>query len=134
MTAFSWLGGVLGRASAYDLAVNVPYALAFLLVSGEVAWIARRPGARRHAVVSSFATCWQVLEHTNMPVRFPSWFSAHVMTPAAHRQHHGRAGGAVNLGPVLTWWDRLAGTWVGPDCPPPLAYGLPTRPSANPAL
>jgi sterol desaturase/sphingolipid hydroxylase (fatty acid hydroxylase superfamily) len=257
VTPFSWLGRVLGRASAYDLAVNVPYALAFLLVSGEVAWIARRPGARRHAVVSSFATaagmaagalvvgvvytaalrglwqaaatvrleglarpwrdhpmiggaatfvawdasgwlyhlighrtrlgwaahqphhsgqefdatlglrqswapfaglvhqpllavagfdlrvaivcaafsnCWQVLEHTSVPVRFPSWLSAHVMTPAAHRQHHGRAGGAVNLGPVFTWWDRLAGTWVGPDRPPPLAYGLPSRPSANPAL
>ena len=246
---------MLGHPSAYALAVNVPYAVAFALVGAEVAWLARRPGPARRAVLSSAATatgmaagalavgvlytavlrvlweavatlqwdgaarlweahpvvgavaafvawdasgwvyhrighgtrigwaahqahhsgtaydatlglrqswapfhgllhhpllalagfdlrvvivcaavsnCWQVLEHTSLPVRFPRWFSAVVMTPAAHRHHHGRWGGARNLGPFLTCWDRLAGTWVPPDAPAPVAYGPVEEPSSNP--
>jgi sterol desaturase/sphingolipid hydroxylase (fatty acid hydroxylase superfamily) len=83
-------------------------------------------------VCAACTNCWQVLEHTSLPVRFPRWFEAHVMTPAAHRHHHGRDGGSVNMGPFFTWWDRLAGTWVSPDHPAPSAYGSPERPSANP--
>jgi sterol desaturase/sphingolipid hydroxylase (fatty acid hydroxylase superfamily) len=83
-------------------------------------------------VCAAFSNCWQVLEHTSLPVRFPRWFEAHVMTPAAHRHHHGRDGGAVNLGPFFTWWDRLAGTWVSADEPAPTAYGPAPRASANP--
>ncbi len=83
-------------------------------------------------VCAAVSNCWQVLEHTSLPIRFPRWFEAVVMTPAAHRHHHGRDGGLVNVGPFLTVWDRLSGTWVGPDVEPPLAYG-PARPaSANP--
>jgi sterol desaturase/sphingolipid hydroxylase (fatty acid hydroxylase superfamily) len=84
------------------------------------------------AVCASISYCWQVLEHTSLPVRLPAWFSAQVMTPAAHRHHHGRASEGVNLGPVLTWWDRLAGTWVPPEVPAPLAYGPAVAASANP--
>jgi alkylglycerol monooxygenase len=242
---------VLASATPYELAVNVPYALALAMVAAEVAWIARRPADRTpilraaatatgmlcgalvvgvvytavlrslwtlftweraaafwqdHAVVGAAVTfvawdvagwayhlighrtrvgwaahrphhagegfnatlglrqswapfhglvvqaplalagfdirvafvcaavsnCWQVLEHTSVPVRFPSWFDAHVMTPAAHRHHHGRDAGAVNLGPVFTWWDRLAGTWVSPAVPAPVQYGLPEPVTANP--
>ena len=47
-------------------------------------------------VCAAVSNCWQVLEHTSLPVRFPRWLEAHVMTPAAHRHHHGRDGGAVN--------------------------------------
>lgn len=83
-------------------------------------------------VCAALSNCWQVMEHTSLPVRFPAWFGAHVMTPAAHRHHHGRDGGAVNLGPVFTWWDRLAGTWVPPEVPAPERYGGALRPSANP--
>jgi sterol desaturase/sphingolipid hydroxylase (fatty acid hydroxylase superfamily) len=74
-------------------------------------------------VCAAVSNCWQVLEHTSLPVRFPRWFEAVVMTPAAHRHHHGRTGNLVNLGPFLTCWDRLAGTWVSTDSPPPSAYG-----------
>jgi sterol desaturase/sphingolipid hydroxylase (fatty acid hydroxylase superfamily) len=246
---------VLETSTPYALAVNLPYALAFFLVAAEVAWLARRPGPRRAAVLLSAATasamaagalvvgvlytavlrflwnlvataqwdaaaefwhghpvvgaaaafvawdlsgwvyhlighrtrigwaahqphhsgegydatlglrqswapfhgllhhpllalagfdlrvivvcaafsnCWQVLEHTSLPVRFPRWFEAHVMTPAAHRHHHGRDGGAVNLGPFFTWWDRLAGTWVSPDRPAPVDYGPARGASSNP--
>ena len=86
------------------------------------------------AVCAAISNCWQLLEHTSLPVRFPRWVEAVVMTPAAHRHHHGRRGGTVNLGPVLTVWDRLAGTWVPAHAPAPAAYG-PARPApANPVL
>ena len=41
-----WLWRQIASASPYDLAVSVPYAVAFVLVGAEVAWIARRPGDR----------------------------------------------------------------------------------------
>lgn len=83
------------------------------------------------AVCAAVSNCWQVLEHTSVPVRFPRWFSAAVMTPAAHRWHHGANGEAVNLGPVFTCWDRLAGTWVGVDTPTARARSAPARVSAS---
>jgi sterol desaturase/sphingolipid hydroxylase (fatty acid hydroxylase superfamily) len=255
MFPLDWLIDRLASASPYQLAVNLPYAFAFAGVGAEVAWLARRPGPARRAILRSAATattmalgalavgvaytaalrflwsavatqqwdaaaafweahplvgaavafvawdasgwlyhvighrtrigwaahqphhsgegydatlglrqswapfhglvhhpllalagfdlrviivcaavsnCWQVLEHTSLPVRFPRWFEAHVMTPAAHRHHHGRDGGAVNLGPFFTWWDRMAGTWVSPDTPAPAAYGPAVPAPANP--
>lgn len=83
-------------------------------------------------VCAAVSNCWQVLEHTSLPLRLPRWLAAHVMTPAAHRHHHGRDGGAVNLGPVFTWWDRLAGTWVSSEVPAPADYGPVVAASANP--
>ncbi|MGH9003745.1 MAG: sterol desaturase family protein, partial [Acidimicrobiia bacterium] len=83
-------------------------------------------------VCAAVSNCWQVLLHTSLPVRFPAWFSAHVMTPAAHRHHHGRGTEGVNLGPFFTWWDRLTGTWVSPETPAPVAYGPATPAPVNP--
>jgi len=83
-------------------------------------------------VCAAVSNCWQVLEHTSFDVRFPRWFEAVVMTPAAHRHHHGRHGAAVNLGPFLTVWDRLAGTWVSAQHPAPTAYGPAVAASGNP--
>lgn len=105
----------------------------------------RRPGLLVHpllalagfdlrvvAVCASISYSWQVLEHTSLPIRFPAWFSGQVMTPAAHRHHHGRGSEGVNLGPVLTWWDRLAGTWVPPEVPAPRNYGPAVAASTQP--
>lgn len=83
-------------------------------------------------VCAAVSNCWQVLEHTSLPIRFPHVVEALVMTPAAHRHHHGRDGGLVNVGPFFTVWDRLAGTWVPPDAPAPASYGPPRPASANP--
>ena len=83
-------------------------------------------------VCAAISNGWQVLEHTAAPVRFPRWFESAVMTPAAHRFHHGVDAGAVNLGPVFTVWDRLAGTWRPATTPGPAAYGLGRPTSANP--
>jgi sterol desaturase/sphingolipid hydroxylase (fatty acid hydroxylase superfamily) len=84
------------------------------------------------AACAAVSNCWQVLEHTSLRLPFPSWFAAIVMTPDAHRHHHGQAGAATNLGPVLTIWDRLAGTWVPADRPAPAVYGSVANPSGNP--
>lgn len=63
------------------------------------------------AIVCAVASnTWQALVHTSAPVRTPAWLAATVMTPRTHLLHH-RAPAPVNLGPVLTIWDRLAGTW-----------------------
>lgn len=75
-------------------------------------------------VCAAISNCWQVLEHTSVAIRFPRWLSAVVMTPAAHRHHHGRQGGLVNMGPFFTFWDRLAGTWVPAESPPSPACSL----------
>ena len=83
-------------------------------------------------VCAAVSNSWQILEHTSLEVRFPRWFATVVMTPAAHRHHHGVEGGLVNLGPFLTVWDRLSGTWVAPDAPAPDRYGLGTPSGVNP--
>lgn len=60
----------------------------------------------------------QASQHTALAVRAPRWLGALVMTPDRHRHHHLRVTGhptrtpAVNLGPVFTLWDRLAGSYV----------------------
>lgn len=69
------------------------------------------PTALGSAAVSNL---WQALTHSAAPVRPPAWLAALVVTPASHQVHHRAHGPAVNLGPVLTVWDRLAGTWQPP--------------------
>lgn len=66
---------------------------------------------RMVVAVSVLSNLWQLLEHSSLPITFPAWFAAVVITPDAHRHHHATAG-TTNLGPVLTVWDRFAGTWV----------------------
>lgn len=83
-------------------------------------------------ICAAISNSWQILEHTSLPVRFPRWVSAWVMTPAAHRHHHGLEGGSVNLGPFFTCWDRMAGTWISPEVAPPVQYGLNGEPTNNP--
>lgn len=67
---------------------------------------------------------WQALVHTSLSVSLPRWVTAVVMTPATHRRHHTVEGGAANLGPVLTIWDRLAGTWDPSAVPSAASFGL----------
>jgi sterol desaturase/sphingolipid hydroxylase (fatty acid hydroxylase superfamily) len=61
--------------------------------------------------VAAVSNVWQALVHTSIPVRLPAWLAAVVVTPAAHRTHHDGGRAVVNLGAVLTVWDRLAGTF-----------------------
>jgi sterol desaturase/sphingolipid hydroxylase (fatty acid hydroxylase superfamily) len=78
------------------------------------------------AVCAAVSNCWQILEHTAAPITLPRWLSAVVMTPESHRHHHDVDAPAVNLGPVFTWWDRLAGSWVPLGRPAPARYGIPS--------
>ena len=75
---------------------------------------------------------WQALVHTSLPVRLPRVLTAAVMTPAMHRRHHTLDGGGSNLGPVLTIWDRLAGTWDPTPPPEGAAVGLRAASSPRP--
>lgn len=76
---------------------------------------------------AALSNLWQFAVHTSVPFSVPGPVAALVITPAAHRHHHGRPGAPVNLGAVLTVWDRLAGTWVPHDVPAPEAYGTGDR-------
>lgn len=69
--------------------------------------------------VGAVTTVWQLLVHTSAPIRPPARFAAVFVTPGAHRRHHEHGAAPVNLGGVLTIWDRLAGTWAGPAEPTP---------------
>jgi sterol desaturase/sphingolipid hydroxylase (fatty acid hydroxylase superfamily) len=70
----------------------------------------------------------QALQHTSAEWPVPDSVRAVVMTPRQHRVHHA-TGAAVNLGPVLTCWDRLARTYhpgtagARPEPAPALASG-----------
>ncbi len=56
MFPLDWLIRQVASANPYALAVNLPYALAFAAVTAEVAWLARRPGPARRAILRSAAT------------------------------------------------------------------------------
>lgn len=71
----------------------------------------------------------QALQHSASLPPAPRWLAAVVMTPGAHRHHHGPHGAQRNLGPVLTIWDRLAGTWCAPWVDP--CAREPRRPAAE---
>lgn len=66
------------------------------------------------AVCAAVSNTWQALTHLSIPIRLGGVLDGLVVTPASHRRHH-ETREPVNLGAVLTIWDRLAGTWVAPD-------------------
>lgn len=87
----------------------------------------------------------QALQHSSARVTYPQWLVAIFMTPLQHRRHHhynepavGQATGeadltitAVNLGPIFTIWDRVAGTYVATPVGANARYGV-GRPGNNP--
>jgi alkylglycerol monooxygenase len=85
-------------------------------------------------ICAAVSNLWQLLEHLSIEIKWPSWLAAMVMTPDSHRLHHARQFGKhetlVNLGPVFTVWDRLAGTWMWPEVRPSV-YGVDDS-TANP--
>ena len=77
---------------------------------------------------AALSKLWQAVVHTSLPVTAPRWVAAIVMTPATHRRHHTLDGGDTNLGPVLTIWDRMAGTWDPTPAPADARFGLHATP------
>jgi alkylglycerol monooxygenase len=70
------------------------------------------------AAVSAVSNLWQLLQHSRLLPRLPALIEHAVMTPSTHVLHHLYPGS--NLGPVLTIWDRAAGSWVGPASREPI--------------
>lgn len=83
-------------------------------------------------VCAAVSNLVQALQHTAAELRIPRPVAAVVMTPEHHRHHHAVGGDAVNLGPVLTCWDRLAGTYRSGPVPDGTRYGLDGVGSRNP--
>lgn len=79
---------------------------------------------RTIVVCAALSNLLQALQHTSADLRLPRALSAVVMTPEHHRHHHAVGGDAVNLGPVFTCWDRLAGTYRAGPVPVGTRYGL----------
>lgn len=70
-------------------------------------------------VCAAVSNVLQALQHSSVGFEFPRWLVATMMTPRQHRRHHlgaesSVASGlatAVNFGPILTIWDRMAGSY-----------------------
>lgn len=85
------------------------------------------------AVCAAISGLYQGLLHTSIEVRAPRWMKATVMVPSTHRRHHAYDSGGVNLGPIFTIWDRLAGTWNPTAVEADERYGAPgVEDSPNP--
>lgn len=83
-------------------------------------------------VCAAVSNLLQALQHTATGVPVPRLLAAVVMTPEHHRHHHAVGGDAVNLGPVLTCWDRLAGSYRSGPVPDGTRYGLEGAGATNP--
>jgi sterol desaturase/sphingolipid hydroxylase (fatty acid hydroxylase superfamily) len=86
------------------------------------------------AICAAISNTWQALLHTSYHVRVPGPVAGLVMTPAVHRRHHCTGGAMVNLGPVLTVWDRLGGTWDPAPADPTARCGIDGRPDLDGAV
>jgi sterol desaturase/sphingolipid hydroxylase (fatty acid hydroxylase superfamily) len=82
-------------------------------------------------ICAAISKVWQALVHTSLPVRTPRWVAVACMTPDTHRRHHCVDGGGVNLGSVLTLWDRLAGTWSPEPVDATADYGIAGSPDRD---
>lgn len=87
------------------------------------------------AVCAAISNVYQALMHISTPIRAPRWAGWVLITPGLHRRHHLRGGGPVNLGAVLSIWDRLAGTLdATPVEPGHGSYGIAGRDDRDGAL
>jgi alkylglycerol monooxygenase len=90
------------------------------------------------ALCAAVSNLWQALQHSTLLPTPPRWLVAVLMTAEQHRHHHlapdcsRRRPAAVNLGPVFTLWDRLAGTHVAGPVALGSRYGEPGTPGSNP--
>lgn len=83
-------------------------------------------------ICAAVSNLLQALQHSSAAVPVPRWLRAVAMTPEQHRHHHAVGGDTVNLGPVLTCWDRLAGTYRSGPVPAGTRYGLDGAGATNP--
>jgi sterol desaturase/sphingolipid hydroxylase (fatty acid hydroxylase superfamily) len=86
-------------------------------------------------ICAAISNVLQAAQHSSAGLNYPAWLVAILMTPQQHRRHHHRTrrrdgrepdreATAVNLGPVLTIWDRIAGSYDPTPVPPDTDYGV----------
>jgi sterol desaturase/sphingolipid hydroxylase (fatty acid hydroxylase superfamily) len=119
-TYMYWLGGVRATVPQQFL-VNVPYILAYPLLSHSPWWIVLG--------IAAFTAVQNDWMHMNFTWR-SAWLEWVFVTPRYHHIHHSadpRHYGA-NMGNMFTLWDRLFGTHVDPDSVAPgFSFGLGSR-------
>jgi sterol desaturase/sphingolipid hydroxylase (fatty acid hydroxylase superfamily) len=81
---------------------------------------------------AAVSNLYQGLLHLARQVHLPSWLTWVVQLPETHRRHHLIGRPTANLGPVLTVWDRLCGTWDPTPVPTDARCGLGTPDGDNP--
>jgi sterol desaturase/sphingolipid hydroxylase (fatty acid hydroxylase superfamily) len=81
---------------------------------------------------AAVSNLYQGLLHVERPLPIPRWVTWAVQVPATHRRHHLIGRPTANLGPVLTVWDRLWGTWDPTPVRADARYGLDEGTSENP--
>ncbi len=79
-----------------------------------------------YLVISRFV---ELFAHSNLRVnpRLDAWLATVIVTPRVHQIHHSEFQPETdsNYGQVLTWWDRLFGTFTAPSTQPqPSRFGL----------
>ncbi|APR81885.1 Sterol desaturase [Minicystis rosea] len=100
----------------YALMSTVNGPLVVLLIRGLplVALVALGFPAEVVFVYSMLDTWVGLVSHTGVDTHNP-WITAVLVSPETHRLHHGsKLADAGNYALLLTFWDRLLGTWVPP--------------------
>jgi len=88
-------------------------------------------------LAESAATFEDIFEHVNVPIpqRLDRMLRMFLITPNMHRVHHSAdaAEQNTNFGTVLTWWDRLFGTYAAHASVdlPQMEVGLASYPAAK---
>jgi sterol desaturase/sphingolipid hydroxylase (fatty acid hydroxylase superfamily) len=73
------------------------------------------------------------LHHAHIPVRYPRWLRAVLISPHIHHLHHSADPRHHDrcYGVVFSWWDRLFGTYLDEEFEPgEIRFGLETLPGA----
>lgn len=63
--------------------------------------------------------------HSEIPLSFGVWFSKHFVSPVQHQWHHAykAQGRDIHFGFMLSWWDRLYGSYRVPQSESPKVVG-----------
>jgi sterol desaturase/sphingolipid hydroxylase (fatty acid hydroxylase superfamily) len=76
------------------------------------------------ALAGSVFYGWAMFIHSNLSLNLREVESI-LVTPRLHRRHHDSNTTTMNLGTILTLWDRLLGTYDVRECETDVVFGVP---------